>query len=95
MRQTSILAFHSLDTGIINQRQREVLNALEEIYPANNRQISEHSHFPINTVTPRMGELVVKGKVEEAYRDLDPVTGRRSIFWKPKITSAFEFGDVS
>lgn len=94
MRQTSLLAYRSLDSSSINQRQRQVLDTLEDIYPANNRQISEHSHLPINVVTPRCGELVEKGRVVEAYRDIDPVTNRRSIFWKPAITTTKEYGDV-
>ena len=86
IRQTSLLAYHSLgDT--IGQRQAQVLEALEEIAPANNRQVSAHSRIPINVVTPRMFELVHKGKVEEAYRDMDSVTGRRTIFWRPRNAS--------
>lgn len=91
MRQTSILAFRSLNTSKINERQKQVLYALEEIAPANNRQVSAKSELPINVVTPRMGELVARGLVVEAYRDLDVVTGRKSIFWKPK--AAKEYGD--
>ncbi len=92
-RQTSLSAYRSLDKSKINQRQRQVLNALEEIQPANNRQVSEHSHIPINVTTPRMGELVASGKVEEAYRDRDDKTGRRTIFWRPVARNTLEFGD--
>lgn len=94
MRQTSLLAFRSLDKSKINARQRQVYNTLEEIFPACNRMVSAHSHLPINVVTPRMGELVVKGFVEEAYRDMDSVTGRRAIFWRPTVRSVREFEDV-
>lgn len=93
-RQTSLLAYRSLDKSKLNERQRQVLNSLDECYPANNRMVSEQSHLPINVVTPRMGELVAKGVVEEAYRDIDPVTNRRSIFWRPKKRASKEFGEI-
>lgn len=80
MQQTSIFAYHSLDKKQIGKRQQQVLDALKEIQPATNRAISEHSGIPINVVTPRMGELVRKRLVNEAYTDFD-TTGRRAIFW--------------
>lgn len=95
LRQTSLLAYRSLETSKVNERQRQVLNTLEDIYPANNRQISAHSHLPINVVTPRMGELLRKGMIEEAYRDKDPVTGRQSIYWRPASRAYKEFGDAA
>jgi DNA-binding Lrp family transcriptional regulator len=90
MRQTSIEAYFSLDKPKINQRQKQVLEALEEIAPANDRQISEHSHLPINVVTPRRGELLKKGLIKEAYINVD-VTGRRATYWSPKdMQESFE-----
>lgn len=49
---------------------------------ANNREISEKANLPINVTTPRCLELRSKGVVEEAYKDMDKVTGRVSTFWK-------------
>lgn len=92
IQQTSLLAYRSLDKSKINERQKQVLHALEEIAPANNRQIAMQADLPINVVTPRMGELASKGLVVEAYKDADPLTGRTSIFWKPK-TIQKEYGD--
>ena len=92
MRQTSVLAYRSLDKSKISERPKQVMYALEEIAPANNRMVSAQSDLPINVVTPRMNELVQKGLVVEAYRDTDSVTGRISIFWKPKNTPR-EYGD--
>lgn len=94
MRSTSLAAYKSIGR-VINTRQKEVLLALEEIYPACNRMVSEKSHLPINVVTPRMGELVSMGKVEEVYKDVDPKTGRRAIFWRPAMVNQLEFGDVA
>lgn len=83
MQTTSIEAYRSLTTVKLNERQQQVLEALEEISPATNRMISVHSGIPINVVTPRMGELASKLKVEQAYVGED-VSGRKAIYWKPK-----------
>lgn len=81
MRQTSLLAFHSLSNVQISQRQKQVLEALQEIQPATNRMVSEHSKIPINVVTPRMGELVKRKLVEQAHVGYDQLH-RKAIFWK-------------
>ena len=95
MQTTSISAFHSLTTVKLNERQHQVLEALEEISPATNRMISEYSGIPINVVTPRMGELAGKSKVEQAYIGTD-VSGRKAIYWKPVREMQQErlFGDT-
>lgn len=82
-QQTSMLAYRQLKKDGLNHRQIKVLEALEEIAPATNRQLAKYLNWEINTVTPRVLELRGKRKVEEAYRDMD-VTGRTAIFWKPK-----------
>lgn len=82
MQTTSLEAYKSLTSAKLNERQKQVLEALEEIAPATNRMISEHSGIPINVVTPRMGELAGKGKIEQAYVGVD-VSGRKAIYWRP------------
>lgn len=89
MQQTSLLAY-SLVSPKINRNQKLVLEALEEIAPACNKQIAEHMKWPINSVTPRVLELRHKGKVVQAYISKD-LSGRRAIFWKPK-TMPLEYG---
>lgn len=81
MQQTSILAYHSLTDVKLGERQQQVLEALEDIQPATNRMIAQKSGIPINVVTPRMGELRKKGKVEQDFIGVD-VTGRPAIYWK-------------
>lgn len=81
MQQTSILAYHSLSSVKLNERQQQVLECLEEIQPATNRMIAQKSGIPINVVTPRMGELRKKSKVEAQFVGID-VTGRSAIYWK-------------
>jgi len=91
MQQTSLSSYWSLSKQQINQRQKQVLEALEEIAPANNRRVSEYSKIPINVVTPRMGELVKKQLVKIAYIGKD-ISGRQTIYWKP-AKSKDEYGD--
>lgn len=82
MQTTSLEAYRGLTAIKLNERQKQVLEALEEISPATNRMISEHSGIPINVVTPRMGELAGKLKVEQAFVGAD-LSGRKAIYWKP------------
>lgn len=82
IQTTSMQAFQSLTSVKLNERQHQVLEALEEISPATNRMISEYSGIPINVVTPRSGELAAKGKIEQAYVGVD-ISGRKAIYWKP------------
>lgn len=83
MQQTSLDAYNSLTEDKISERQRQVFEALQVIFPATNRQVSDYSGIPINVVTPRMGELRKKGLVEEAYVGFD-VSNRPALYWKPK-----------
>ena len=82
IQQTSLMAYRSVD---MNRNQKMVLEALEEIYPATNKQIAKRMGWEINSVTPRMLELRSEklNKVVEAYRRKD-VGGRMAIFWKPR-----------
>lgn len=83
MRGTSILAYRSLSPSDLNNRQSQVLEALEEMGVASNRELSEKTKLPINVVTPRCQELRKKGHVGVAYEDRDSLTGRMVTFWKP------------
>lgn len=80
-QQTSLLAYKDLGEKI-GQRQKQVLEVLRLRGEANNRQVSEYSHLPINVVTPRMNELVTMGKVKAAGKRHDPKTGRLTVFWR-------------
>lgn len=92
MRQTSILAYRQIENKL-GPRQKLVLEALEEIAPANDKQLAEHLRWPINTVTPRRGELLKKQKIVEAYTGID-TSGRKAIYWKPK-EAEYEYADLS
>lgn len=84
MQQTSILSYHSLSNEALSSRQSQVLEALEEMGSACNRQIAEHTKRPINEITPRINELVKKGHVEIGFKAKDPLTMRQVIYWQVK-----------
>ena len=93
MRQTSILAYRSLTKDKLNEKQQEVLEKIEDLFPICDRQIAESLGWGINRVTPRRGELLTKGKIIEAYTGVD-ITGRKVTFWKPKRIN-YEYSDIS
>lgn len=92
MRQTSILAYRSLTTDKLNERQQQVLEAIEEYFPVCDRQIAASIGLPINSVTPRRGELYKKRKITEAYVGVD-ITGRKVTYWKP-LGGTHELADI-
>ncbi len=62
IRQTSLLAYQDVKKKL-SRTQAMVLEALEEISPASDKDIARHLKWPINSITPRRGELVTKNKV--------------------------------
>ena len=83
VRSTSRQTFFNEVKPKISQKQQEVYVALQIAKrPINNLELSKYLGWPINSVTPRVNELVEMGKVEEAFRDIYPATGRRTIYWK-------------
>ena len=88
-QQTSLMAFSEAKTRL-STTQGQVLEALEEIAPATNLMVAKHLGWPINSITPRMGELRKKQKVVTAHIGRD-ITGRSAHFWKP-ITQQDEYG---
>lgn len=80
IQQTSLLAYREVKLG---ERQKQVLEALEEIQPATNKQIAKHLGMEINSVTPRCLELRVKGRVVKHSVGKDE-SGRSAIYWSTK-----------
>lgn len=81
--QTSMLSYFNEVQPKLGKNQQLVLEALEEIFPATNKQIAKHLGWEINSITPRVGELRTKKKVVKAFVGKDE-SGRSAIFWKPK-----------
>lgn len=81
LQQTSLLAYEELvKTGKIGKRQAQVLKAMiDHPFPVTNLEISHLTGLPINSVTPRVKELMEKGLVQKAYIKKD---GRPAIAWK-------------
>jgi DNA-binding MarR family transcriptional regulator len=79
VRNTSRQAFHSLND--LGNRQKFVLAMILDHGPLCNLEISMKSNKPINQITPRTNELVEMGLVEESHREINPITGRRAIYW--------------
>lgn len=91
MRQTSLLAYRSLDKDTLSRSRAKVYEALQEIGPACNKEIALHLGWEINRVTPRMLELRQNNKVVEAYKDL--YNGRTVCFWDCKDRKEYESND--
>jgi len=84
VRDTSIAAYEDV-TPSLGDRQRVVLDVIRLAKrPVNNQEIANHLHKPINTITPRTNELVEKGLVELAFKDVYPVTNRKVCYWRIK-----------
>lgn len=80
-QQTSLFAYREVQKNI-NERQKKVLECFQDHISLNNRQIKELLGWEINCVTGRVNELVKTGILMIDRKDLDPHTGRPTIFWK-------------
>ena len=82
VQQTSIQTYRNL---VLETRQYEVYKLLKfQNFGLNNRMIAEALGRPINSITPRVNELVKLGLCEEHHKDYDKVTKRYTIFWSVK-----------
>ena len=86
VQQTSLMAWEELNNGSeLGKQQLEVLNCLRRSVCSiglTDRMIVQRTGLPINCVTPRRGELVKKGFVEESEKALCPIGQKMSIFWR-------------
>lgn len=86
VQQTSLETYFTSVKPNLGRRQHQVLEALEEIAPANNQDLAKHLDWPINSITPRVLELRLKGKVEQAYKQKNS-QGRTTIYWQVKTNN--------
>jgi transcription initiation factor IIE alpha subunit len=82
VRSTSRQAYYDIIEELPT-RQSEVYKALYYLGHACNLDIADYLELPINSITPRMNELVRDGHVIEVGKRLSR-TGRKSIFWTVK-----------
>jgi hypothetical protein len=71
-------------TQNLGAKQKEVLDALRFFPDATNRELKEHLHWEINSITPRVGELRDQGLVIDAGIRPCKITGRRVHAWRAK-----------
>lgn len=82
VRLTSRQAFKSIQKEL-SEKQREVYVAIQmSKRPVNDRELVGFLGVSISSLTARRNELVELGKIEEAFRQVDPKTNRRTIYWK-------------
>lgn len=79
--ETSLQAWESIKDNL-GFKQRQVYLKLKEIQPATDVMIADSLRWPINTVTPRRGELANRFKmVGVAYTGKND-KGRNAIYWR-------------
>ena len=83
-QDTSLLAYAALVMPTLGRRQWDVVCALQRLTEASNAEIARYLGWPINTVTPRVGELRKIGLVEDAGKRICGVTGSTVHVWKLK-----------
>ena len=81
-QETSREAYHSVQPKLVGKR-KEVLNCLVTNGNMTNGEVADFLHWPINTVTPRMNELVKDDYVVAVNWKIGP-TGRKAIVWGVK-----------
>jgi len=65
---TSIDAYYSIESQL-SGKQRKVIDALKALKGnATNEEIADHLQVGVHTVTPRTGELMVKGIIQRGEK---------------------------
>lgn len=85
VQQTSLFAYHGEVKPTLGERQKVIYNALRSRPNFTNTELAEYLNFPINTVTPRVGELRKLGLVRQAGIRTCKITGRTVISWEVGI----------
>jgi len=81
VQDTSLEAYRLLTKETLGERQRLVLKALEILGKASDKELAFALGWPINTITPRRGELEEMGLVDYAGEQFDSKTQRHEIVW--------------
>ena len=79
--ETSQLAYKNDAIPNLGSRQQKVLETLIVMGQATNLELATRLGSPINTITPRMNELVKLGKVEQVGKRNCSVSGRLAYVW--------------
>ncbi len=78
MQTTSKQAYASIVPSL-GFKQQVILNALKSLGPSTHKEIAHYLGLEINKVTPRVGELVKLGLVED--RGKKEQDGRKALVW--------------
>jgi predicted HTH transcriptional regulator len=81
IQSTSLEAFIHIQRSL-NRLQNEVLKAARTQPNVTDQELAYMLKWPINRITPRRGELVEKGLVEEAGRRKCRVGTREVMSWR-------------
>ena len=82
VQQTSLFAYQNEVKPTLGERQKVIYEALKTRDNFTNTELANYLDFPINTVTPRVGELRKLGLVQISEIRMCKVTGRRVISWE-------------
>jgi len=81
VQRTSLDAYRALTKEALGERQKFVFKALETMGRASDKELSFALGWPINTITPRRGELEEMGLIECSGEQLDEKTERHEMIW--------------
>lgn len=81
MQTTSLKAYAEEIEPTLGYRQDMVLKALQNVGPMTNKETARYLEMEINSITPRMNELVKMGLVGEVDKRHCKITGRTAIVW--------------
>ena len=83
MQQTSLFSYAQLisEPQTLSTKQRKVFEAIRILGITTDRKLAMFLHWPINTVTPRRGELAKLGVIEKCGTEWDTATNRPVILW--------------
>ena len=85
VRSTSRQAFKSIQKEL-SDKQREVYVAIQmSKRPVCDLELVAYLGWSVSSVTARRNELMEVGKIEEAFRAINPKTNRRCIYWKATV----------
>ena len=95
MKSTSLQAYYNEIKPNLGEKQKLIYEVIKS-NPGGitNTELSLKTGRPINTITPRVNELVKLGHVEEYERRKCTITGRLAIAWSAKRTVSDLFGNV-
>ena len=83
MQVTSIEAYRNLKHEPV--QKNKIYTDIEEHGASTIRMVAHALDMEISTVSARINSLVhcADPKLEQAFKSKDPITGVRSIFWRP------------